>query len=112
VSARSYWVGLPVGVTVGDDGSVTVEVDMSEASSSMSDEWAEADEDTNPDVAALSENQVLLDGAVVDAHPGPWSARLSPAVAEMRCPVRYTCGFRTFEIPAMAAHLLEHAHEE
>jgi hypothetical protein len=29
--ARSYWVGLPVGITVADDGTVTYEVDTSEA---------------------------------------------------------------------------------
>jgi len=101
MTQRSYWIGLPVGVTVRDDGSISVEVDMSEAPAEMNETWGESEELS----AEVTETQILTDMAIVDAHPASWVVSVQPAVAEMKCPARYDCDFRTFEIPLMCAHL-------
>ena len=101
MSSRTYWVGLPVGITVREDGGVSVEIDMSEAPKAImedaSDEFGSA--------PSVSENQALCDSAIVEAHPGPYSVNLQRSVSEMRCPVEYSCSFRTFEIPALVEHI-------
>lgn len=103
-TSRTYWVGLPVGITVSDDGTLRVEVDMSDASSEMRDVWYDAEE------MDWDEAQALTDGAVVDAHPGRSSGAdvtIPRAVAEMHCPARYDCPFRTFIISEMVVHLTD-----
>lgn len=107
---REYWVGLPVGVRVHRDGRVTWTIDHGEASGAVRDEWGEADEDTNPTVAAYTEEQVLLDCAVLDATERTPEADTMPTL-EMRCPVKYSCGFRTRNLGDMAEHILHGAHE-
>lgn len=106
MSSRSYWVGLPVGVTVHDDGTVDVEVDMSEASSAMSDEFHERGED----LEGTSEDQMLLDCAVVDGerpdHANKPVTRMGSVHLQlMKCPVRYRCGFKTRDLEEMARHI-------
>jgi hypothetical protein len=103
---REYWVGLPVGVRVHQDGRVTWIVDTSEATRAMSEEFSEADEETNPAVAAITEEQMLLDCAIVDAVSATPQVDTAPD-QEMKCPVRYACGFRTGNLGDMAAHILD-----
>lgn len=56
MSARTYVVGLPVVITVHDDGRVEYEVDTAEASSEM---WEQAPEE-------YTEEQIRADEAVVN----------------------------------------------
>lgn len=58
--SRAYWIGLPVGVTVHDDGAVTYEVDTSEATDI--DEGAPVDDELVP---LYSEAEVEADRAAV-----------------------------------------------
>ena len=57
---RDYWVGLPVGITPNQDGSITIEVDMSEASEAMADVFAESD------LVDWTEDEMIADGELVD----------------------------------------------
>ena len=102
---REYWVGLPVGIRVHRNGHVTWTIDTSEASSAMNEEYGEADEETNPEVASYTEDQVLMDMAVVDAQADAQSE--TQVDREMKCPVRYACGFTTTNLGDMAAHILD-----
>jgi hypothetical protein len=99
---REYWVGLPVGVRVHRNGHVTWTIDTSEASKAIGEEAGE-EYGSAPDV---TEEQALLDQAVVDAHSSTPQAETSPDT-EMKCPVRYACDFRTGNLGAMAAHILD-----
>ncbi len=101
MSDRTYWVGLPVGITVREDGGVSVEIDMSEASSAIMEDAG----NEYGSAPSVTENQALRDSAIVDAHPGPYSVNLQRSVSEVRCPVRYSCDFRTFDIPALVEHI-------
>ena len=108
MNPRSYCVGLPVILTVHDDGRVQVEVDMSEASSEMSEQWGQDPdgEDVPP------EDLMLLDSAVVDAQtrehvvaadmPASWIEG-----AELKCPVQYSCPvtFAAGETDLMGTHI-------
>lgn len=104
MSARTYWVGLPVGVTVHEDGGVSVEVDMSEAPSAISEVYNEADEDTYPEVAAYPFEGALLDMAIVEAHRGTFTVSHQRDTAEMTCP-KWRCEFKTADIPEMLGHI-------
>lgn len=109
MSARSYWVGLPVGITVHDDGSVTIEVDASEASEAMAELWREQGPDNGFD---WPEDEMLIDCAVVDAEragPAYPTLRIPAKVISMRCPVRYACGFTTASRDEMVAHIGGHS---
>lgn len=100
-SHREYWIGLPVGVRVHLDGRVTYVIDTSEAGSGIMEEWGETGED-NP----YTEEQALLDSAVADAQPA-YPEVTTTASGEMKCPVRYSCKFRTANLGDMAAHILD-----
>jgi hypothetical protein len=109
-TSRSYWVGLPVGVTVHDDGRVEVEVDMSEASKSMGEQWYEATEDTDPELAAIDEPRYLTDLAIVDAQRGEHQVAVDMPAAwidgvPVRCQARWRCGFETTDLAEMEAHV-------
>lgn len=111
VSAREYVVGLPVVITVDDAGTVTVTVDMSEATGKggMADHWSDAADGDMP-ACDWSENRMLLDCAIVDAErPTPAAVRL-PAnyILSMRCPVTYACGVTKTTVSAMADHIATH----
>lgn len=59
MASREYWIGLPVGVTVHDDGRVTYSIDTSEAT------------DIDEDSAAweeYGEEQVLADVKLIGAE--------------------------------------------
>jgi hypothetical protein len=99
---REYWVGLPVGVRVHRDGRVAWTIDTSEASKGISEE-AGNEYGSAPDV---TEDQMLLDCAIVDAQTGTANA-WSRVGEEMKCPVRYACGFKTLNLGDMAAHILD-----
>lgn len=104
MAERSYWVGLPVGITVTDDGSVEYEIDTSEASSAMRDTWYESEELS----ASIHENQMLLDGAIVDSQRAGHVAKVRlyrDWLGPMDCPVRYACPFKSSQIHEMAAHI-------
>lgn len=103
--AREYWVGLPVGITVHPDGKVTWTIDSSEASSAMGEEWGEASEETNPTVAEYTQEQVLLDQAIVDAVSTQPTVESTPD-ERMKCPINYSCSFRTGNLGEMADHIL------
>jgi hypothetical protein len=108
VSSREYWVGLPVGVCVDDDGTVTFTIDFSEAGDGILEEVGN-EFGSAPEV---TEDQALLDYATVNAYPvGPPQATLAPSLmGEMECPVRYSCGFRTAGRAEMAAHIASDDH--
>lgn len=61
VSERVYLVGLPVGITVSDDGTITYEVDISEAGEAIREGYPDPVLDDQP-----TEEQVLLDAAAVE----------------------------------------------
>lgn len=72
MSARSYLVGLPVLVTVTDEGVVTYDIDTSEAGVSVREEAHEqaADQEEQPDEA-----QILADYEAIEAdHKRRWEA--------------------------------------
>ena len=103
---REYWVGLPVGIRVHRNGHVTWTIDTSEASKAISEEAGE-EYGSAPDV---TEEQALLDQAIVVAHSSAPQAETSPDT-EMGCPVRYACDFRTRNLGDMAEHILHGDHE-
>jgi hypothetical protein len=104
VSSRTYWVGLPVGVTVHDDGAVEFEVDISEAGDGISDEWSE-DQDGNYD--GVSEGRMLLDYAIANAQVGHAMARPTAPPRPYHCPVKYSCPFETESLEDLAGHAAE-----
>lgn len=99
---REYWVGLPVGVRVHRDGRVAWRIDTSETSKAISEEAG----NEYGSAPGVTEDQMLLDCAVVDAQAGPVNA-WSRVDQEMKCPVRYACGFTTANLGEMAAHILD-----
>lgn len=68
MSARSYVVGLPVVITVTEDGRVLVDVDLSEAGESIREEMGEAgDYDAETDeLTPYSEGDVEQDYELVE----------------------------------------------
>lgn len=105
---RTYVVGLPVVIEVRDDGRVEYTVDTSEASDGMREQFYESEDIT------WSQEELLLDMAIVDAqNPGVNAtvSRTIPAenLGEMRCPVLYSCPFRTRNLLEMSEHIASHA---
>lgn len=49
MSKRSYTVGLPVGITVDDDGNVSISIDLSEAGLSVADAFEDGSDDLEDD---------------------------------------------------------------
>ena len=69
MSNRSYVVGLPVVIEVGEDGVVRVEVDLSEAGQAIREQAGEAgsfSDDPDADPALYSDDEVEADGNLVD----------------------------------------------
>lgn len=58
---RTYWVGLPVGVTVHDDGTVEYEIDTAEAGSAVRELLGDSMGIEEPD-----EDLVLADADLID----------------------------------------------
>lgn len=56
MSARTYTIGVPVCITVGDDGSVEFSVDLSEADALFEDE--QAGEDYSPFAVIADQSRV------------------------------------------------------
>lgn len=105
MASRTYPCGLPVMVTVHDDGRVDVEVDMSEAGQTMSETWYERE--FVPDLQGVDEARMLLDRAVAEAMRSEYKVeQVNPPewLPELKCPARWACGF-TGGLAAMDAHL-------
>jgi hypothetical protein len=60
-TTRSYTVGLPVTIYVNDEGTVHYEVDTSEASSAMNDDWVSFGKDDARDQLAADMDRVDAD---------------------------------------------------
>lgn len=104
MSSRSYWVGIPAGVTVHDDGSIEIDVDLSEVTKEMSESF---DEDNDE---GTTEKQMLMDSAIIDSHVQRRGNRFNQPIPRqylglMKCPVRYSCPFETSQLHEMAAHI-------
>jgi hypothetical protein len=108
MASRSYVVGVPLIVSVDDDGVVTYEVDASEISSEMSERFGEDDED------GIEENQMLLDGAVIDGHlaAGNFGQTHLTQMVRVECPVKYRCKFECFSLEEMASHIETFDHSD
>ena len=76
-SPRSYTIGLPVTITIDDDGTVTYEVDFSDATNSMdeNDQYDDEGNELDVDEAALAEDIQHVDAAVTAHYQG--GARLA-----------------------------------
>jgi hypothetical protein len=102
---REYWVGLPVGIKVHDDGLVTWTIDTSEAGDGISEE-AGTENGSAPNV---TEDQMLRDYAIAYAQPEVTVD--SRATEPYRCPVLFACDFRTEDLADLADHILNGTHE-
>lgn len=102
---REYWVGLPVGVRVHDNGRVEWIIDTSEAGKGISEE-AGTEFGSAPEV---TEDEMLLDYAIANAQPGYVTVG-SHADEPYHCPAFYACTFRTESVPDLTDHLLHGTH--
>lgn len=103
-TAREYWIGLPVGVTIHENGTATWTIDTSDAGEALRELWMETDESSYTEVAAYTEDQVLTDMAVATAQ-ATFTASVTEMKKELKCPLRHSCDFRTTEIPELVAHI-------
>jgi hypothetical protein len=74
---RTYVVGLPVIITVSDDGTVAYEIDRSEASRGISEYGEMPLYDEDGDEIIISEAQLLADGERVDEDNERYYAALA-----------------------------------
>lgn len=79
IPSRSYVVGLPVVVTVHEDGVVTYEVDTSEAGEGIRENYPDLNEeppgDADPKVwHEAVQAEVDKDAELVEKQPGAWTA--------------------------------------